>query len=418
MNNALLHAMNKTQTFIDVESGSFISLPKDGTDKPPVNADINNNVDTLHSTGGEGTPDNSIPLVNVSSWNKTVCGKNLFNINTLTNKYNVNTTITDNDITVTATSIGTFRRVQSTNFTLPAGTYYLHRDFEIISGTGIGGTGRTILYEAGTTNSIRNNNGSFTLLNTTEVYLALYLNTASALVDLLSVRFYNIQIERSSSYTGWKKYTGKSYPYRYRLEDTDGNLHYGGDLPDGTADTYNRETGEFVERKGVKVLGGVTETWTLGDVETGYTTFTTPLETGSNSLRCSHFPTVLTDNNLISCDGTTLTLQINTTVLPTQTVQALNTWLGNNPVTVQYALAEPVTYTIKQYGETYGGVVWEYNEKPKSIQYHTNIFTDKNIDIQCEVRKLGNRKMGEFYWVTENGDKITTEDGDYIMLEY
>ena len=38
--------------------------------------------------------------------------------------------------------------------------------------------------------------------------------------------------------------------------------------------------------------------------------------------------------------------------------------------------------------------------------------------MQCEVRKLGNRKMSEFYWVTENGDKITTEDGDYIMLEY
>ena len=42
---------------------------------------------------------------------------------------------------------------------------------------------------------ILNNNGSFTLLNTTEVYLALYLNTDSALVDLLSVRFYNISIK-------------------------------------------------------------------------------------------------------------------------------------------------------------------------------------------------------------------------------
>ena len=58
------------------------------------------------------------------------------------------------------------------------------------------------------------------------------------------------------------------------------------------------------------------------------------------------------------------------------------------------------------------------NEKPKSIQYHTNIFTDKNITMQCEVRKLGNRKMGEFYWVTENGDYIVTDDNDYIMLEY
>ena len=58
------------------------------------------------------------------------------------------------------------------------------------------------------------------------------------------------------------------------------------------------------------------------------------------------------------------------------------------------------------------------NEKPKSIQYHTNIFTDVEAEMQCEVRKLGNRKMGEFYWVTENGDKIITENEDYIMFEY
>jgi hypothetical protein len=39
-------------------------------------------------------------------------------------------------------------------------------------------------------------------------------------------------------------------------------------------------------------------------------------------------------------------------------------------------------------------------------------------EMQCEVRKLGNRAMGTFNWVTENGDKIITEDGDYIMFEY
>ena len=33
-----------------------------------------------------------------------------------------------------------------------------------------------------------------------------------------------------------------------------------------------------------------------------------------------------------------LYLRINTTILPTQTVEALNTWLGLNNVTVQYKL--------------------------------------------------------------------------------
>ena len=32
----------------------------------------------------------------------------------------------------------------------------------------------------------------------------------------------------------------------------------------------------------------------------------------------------------------------------------------------------------------------------------------------AKVRQSENE--GEFYWVTENGDKITTEDGDYIII--
>jgi len=63
-------------------------------------------------------------------------------------------------------------------------------------------------------------------------------------------------------------------------------------------------------------------------------------------------------------------------------------------------------------------VVWEYNEKPKSIQYHTNIFTDVGAEMQCEVRKMGSKLKGTYYWVTEDGKRVITEDGDYILFEH
>jgi hypothetical protein len=428
--------MNRIHTFIDVESGSFISLPKDETDKPPVNADINNNIDTFHSTGGEGTPDMPIDIVNIAEYNKMVTGQNLFDKLQTDIVYSTHSLMqTANGIRITATSQTNYLYANDNyKYFLIAGETYTFK-CKWQNSAVRGGKTYFVINRSGKSDFVfgdtywTNTNEKTTLRNITptesgyyriEFYAYNRHTTQDAMLENDYCDFWDIQLLKGE-YTAetmppYTPYTGNNYPYR--LEDTDGNLHYGGDLPDGTADSVNWETGEFVEIKGVKVLDGVTETWTLGDVETGYTTFTTPLETDSNSLRCSHFPTVLTDNNLISCDGTTLTLQINTTVLPTQTVQALNIWLGLNNVTVQYKLETPVTYQIKQYGETYGGVVWNKNQKPKSIQYHTNIFTDKNITMQCEVRKLGNRKMGEFYWVTENGDYIVTDDNDYIMLEY
>jgi hypothetical protein len=231
------------------------------------------------------------------------------------------------------------------------------------------------------------------------------------------------------------------------LEDVNGVLHYGGDLPDGTADTYNRETGELIKRTKSIVLDGTESGWGLygPDVLDDYIRFVNNVvitddekklgnESGLNgNALCSHFKNGIawstdTFDNLFSLSDTDTRIWFkiakseltgySVELEGWQKVNLFKTWLGLNNVTVQYKLATPITYQIKQYGKTYGGVVWEYNQKPKSIQYHTNIFTDKNIDIQCEVRKLGNRKMGEFYWVTENGDKIITEDGDYIMLEY
>ena len=60
-----LHNQNRTHTFIDVESGQFISLPKDPTDKPPVNADINGLQFLANPLKTGAFAENPVDLVNV-----------------------------------------------------------------------------------------------------------------------------------------------------------------------------------------------------------------------------------------------------------------------------------------------------------------------------------------------------------------
>jgi len=122
--------------------------------------------------------------------------KNLLDINTFTNKYNVNTTITNNDITVTATSIGTFRRVTSQPVLLKAGTYYLNMQREIISGTDVLTDFTSIaIYNSLDDSFISNGAGVKTFTEDTSIYIVLYLSRNTALTDLVSIRFYNLSIK-------------------------------------------------------------------------------------------------------------------------------------------------------------------------------------------------------------------------------
>jgi hypothetical protein len=256
--------------------------------------------------------------------------------------------------------------------------------------------------------------------------------------------FKNIAIKYGTDDT-YTPYTGNTYPYR--LEDLDGTLHELCSLPDGTADSYDRDNGVLIKRTKSIVLDGSESGWELyfADELDDYIRFVNRTvitdsekklgnENGLNgNALCSHFKNgrawdTGTFDNLFSFSNTAswIWFKIAKSELTgysvgltnAQKVDLFKTWLSQNPVTVLYKPATPQTYNIKQYGKTYDGVVWEYNQKPKSIQYHTNIFTDVGAEMQGEVRKLGNRKMGEFYWVTETGDYIVTDDNDYIMLEY
>ena len=223
---------------------------KDLTDKPPVNADINNNIDTFHTTGGEGTHSEPIPIVNIAEWNNTVCSENLFDKTTVTSgKY----------IDLNGSLITSENYYVSDWFPLKRGTTYTISNRQTI---------RAKFFDI---NKIAIDTTNWAFATADQITFTPPANAYYLRFSIYYTRLDDLQINLGSSLLPYSSYTGKTY--LYRLEDTDDNLHYGGDLPDGTADTYNRETREFTEIKGVKVLDGVTETWTLGDVETGLHNF-------------------------------------------------------------------------------------------------------------------------------------------------
>lgn len=432
--------MLKTIVHPEVLSGSQINITS--IPFPPVNDKIRSLIIISKTTGGEGTPAVPVPTVSTPSGFKLIsCGKNIL-------------AMPDNVALTTYTNGGVTRSIKienqvitingnmagATSYTLAlifTSAGYLITNSHLTTPTLTGG----ILMRAGTTYKFSRTVVSGTKSDTSYPYVVLYhadettegyfydsnasktytptANVVAIKIGSAAVNYVNYavkyQLELGSTATAYTAFNGVIYPYL--IEDTQETpvSHEGNDLPDGTADSYDRDNFLFTQLSEKVILDGVTQEWTLGTVDANYTTFTTPLLTGGISLRCSHFKTIVTDNNLISCDGTTLTVQINTTILPTQTVEGFNTWLAANNVTVLYELAIPLTFPIKPYNAD----TFAYNQIPMSVQYINNIYTDAAIapTIQCEIRKLGNRAIASYTTLDSDGEIILDENDEQILTE-
>ena len=446
MNNTLLHNMNRTHTHIDVEKGELISLPKDGTDYPPVNADINNLITYGKTTGGEGTPDNPIPLINVSEFDITSCGENLFDWQASTEivrnhsffeKVNGKYTFKGERTGASdmpAASNGTL--ALSINKLLPLGQYYYRYKYKIIEkGVNdlritnyINHSGSLVVTQNQTAidvNEERVFSGTFTKTAWPDVRFLFYVNTHK-------VEIYDIEIGFGSTIP--ESYT----PYRgstttIALKDTEGNPHSPKSLPDGTRDEVNLDGGESVERvKRLVITSGTSPlSWNyFSDSETicraiardetnkwGITTGAT------NNAKCSiaKVETAFYIPNSAIIDKRANDTQLNLVFLKSDIINAgylldatgIRAYIdkiisdkGGQPIIFDYPLAEPKPWTLHP-----------DEQKPKLIQYHTNIFNDAGLEMQCEVRKLGNRAMILANLKTSSGKVLMTESGKIIQVK-
>ena len=132
-------------------------------------------------------------------------------------------------------------------------------------------------------------------------------------------------------------------------------------LPNGVCDTLDLETGEYVQRIGEVVLDNSDSAhvwnsnsdWSMGDVAVFWSNNVVKM-TG-NSILCDKFPSLhrneLIINNVaikeaIRYGVTSVQFFIRKSRLETPDVAGFKRWLSQNPVTVQYELATPITITI------------------------------------------------------------------------
>jgi hypothetical protein len=394
-------------------TGNNIQIPKSKW------AYLRNNIDTFHSTGGEGTPSEPIPLVNVSEWNKTVCGINRWNSAKMfadlkavdNNAFAYETKDSRNCVKVTVPSLAA--RSLKFYYGFKENTQYSFRFdvFNYLVQPSIAGIVFDINYSDGSLIQINSS-----LVNPETWKTITYTSTAGKTVLNINIMFATgsnyswFDLDSFAIYEGvglydYTPYQGKTYPYR--LEDVNGILHYGGDLPDGTADSVNWETGEFTER--VKKVSSANFIWRYQAISIERCMMVAVDYTNNwddllydYQIRCSNYKSSMGTYNwqagyiLSKHDEVGHTIFIGETLAnigildeddaATRTTK-VRAYIAAHPFTMQYKYATPQTpIQIKQLGETYGGEVWNYNQKP--IQPEANIanaFTDKNITMKFKA---------------------------------
>ena len=152
---------------------------------------------------------------------------------------------------------------------LPAGTYTFSWNF--INKSSIVANDDHLVINGIYTNFCKYNQD----INTSYVFSKTFNNDVNTLTFYLGsldpdgayIEFSDFQIVKGEYTTEtmppYTPYTGNTY--QYKLEDVNGIVHNFRSLPDGTADTYNMETGEFVEKVWGIVFKG-TENWLYENV--------------------------------------------------------------------------------------------------------------------------------------------------------
>lgn len=196
-------------------------------------------------------------------------------------------------------------------------------------------------------NTIAGGKTSFTLQQDT--YLTLRLKTLEADTQTTLT---NIRIERGSIKTDYVAYDTRQY------KPDNQEIVVLRSLPNGVCDTFNLQTGEYVQRVGEIILNGS---------EPGYAIFTTkepPVNTSAFYFQSDLFgtknsaytqtyicdslkfnDTYTIDEECFNMHENRIRFRINKSKLSTDNVAGIKEYLISNPITVQYQLAEPV---IKQ----------------------------------------------------------------------
>ena len=184
-------------------------------------------------------------------------GKNYLPFNVLGIYNSTQVQLTSDTITTKTTVGSTFADFKLKPIYLKAGTYTVHREYSIVSGTKTGSTGSLYFYKCSSDGTVIGNSlfvmggsaDSYTYTITDDGYyiMHVYSTVGNATSDDLTVKFFNIQIEKTN-YSSYEKYngsyqTGSSLSFTifsgigfYNIDNLDMTVTYGTSVYDRIGD--------------------------------------------------------------------------------------------------------------------------------------------------------------------------------------
>ena len=360
-----------------------------------------------------------------SSFNLTVCGKNLFDNLSVQNLF-----INDSGSTIPNLPYllsGYIKVKPNSQYTFKTNAYQGSEQIII---------NRIVYYGADKTFMERNNTGYFTSEYTYTIpenvyFIRMHLRTAAATtaINISTFQTYQTQLEYGSSAAVYTSYVGTTTAFS--IKDTDGNLYPMRSLPNIKDNVANGKinilvkelivtdsTGWYYASYNSTIAGlafsDMANAWGYQQFSQTNMRCNIAVPNGDYIAPCSCYTHRQVDRTqiILLVPKTEVGITDSETVAE-QTTKA-RTWITNQIaahgyIIFTYPLATPLSYNLDSAEAT------KFNDFT-SHQYETNVFTDAAVQptINCEIRKMGNRAYVLTDLTDENGNILADENGDYI----
>lgn len=281
----------------------------------------------INATGGNGTPDNPIPIVGYSSANITRCGVNLFDCDSKVSVTSAQVVYTsdDNYIYMNGTKNGgTYATFSSALYSLKKGTYYAKAFF--ISGTATNDPQLSFILPDGSATGNIVNGATFTLSEDSTIYPRFAIWTDNTVFSNLKIGI----VISTASISEYAPYNGNTVTISF------GQTVYGGVL--------DVTRGKLTVTSAYLALNG-SENWTDYAAYNGFWLVMSDMKSGSfmdgkaNYLQTlaahGHGIRFGANNNLIYCE------EIITDMAEVSDLATWKTYLSTHNLEIVYPLATP-----------------------------------------------------------------------------
>ena len=216
-------------------------------------------------------------------------------------------------------------------------------------------------------------------------------------------KFWNIQLTEGATVYPYEPYKSNTITF----DQKDDKTIVLRSLPNGTCDTLNVETGEYVQRIGEVVLNGSEGRWDVSEDRTNtmrFNCYSLDIPLGiNNQILCTdklpcQTPMGIDREGSVMGGGNTAKVMIfgvNKSRLATLDSEGFKSWLSQNPVTVHYELATPIITKVDVQGFPYAYTNGHVQLSSDSIEQSLTPTVEYSVATNRNGQIRTNQKMVE-----------------------